>query len=92
MATEISLHVKAPDRVLLVDDVITRGATLIAAAARLREAFPDVSIQAFALARTDAMGDNFYDLCLGEITVWPDGTNIHRNDHVNLGPSTGSLF
>jgi hypothetical protein len=36
----------------LVDDVITRGRTLLAAAARLRDAFPGAQIRAFALLRT----------------------------------------
>jgi hypothetical protein len=39
-------------RLTLVDDVITRGRTLLAAAARLREAFPAAEIRAFALLRT----------------------------------------
>ena len=37
---------------VLVDDVITKGRTLLAAAARLHEAFPAVNIRAFALLRT----------------------------------------
>jgi predicted amidophosphoribosyltransferase len=37
---------------VLVDDVITKGRTLLAAAVRLREAFPDSNIRAFALLRT----------------------------------------
>jgi hypothetical protein len=36
----------------LVDDVITKGATLLAAASRLRETYPHSSIVAFALVRT----------------------------------------
>ena len=44
----------APTSVLLVDDVVTRGATLVGGAARISEAFPDVSsIQAMTIARTD---------------------------------------
>ena len=36
----------------LVDDVITKGATLLAAASRLRETYPHARIVAFALVRT----------------------------------------
>lgn len=46
-----------PARILLIDDVVTRGATLLAAASRLREAFPDVAIRAFALVRTESHGE-----------------------------------
>jgi hypothetical protein len=41
-----------PPRITLVDDVITRGATLLAGASRLVEAFPDATVRAFALIRT----------------------------------------
>jgi hypothetical protein len=36
----------------LVDDVITKGATLLAAASRLRETYPQSRVVAFALVRT----------------------------------------
>jgi pyrimidine operon attenuation protein/uracil phosphoribosyltransferase len=41
-----------PQRMVLVDDVITKGRTILAAAARLHEAFPNADIRAFALVRT----------------------------------------
>ncbi len=36
----------------LVDDVVTKGATLLAAASRLQETYPSAKITAFALVRT----------------------------------------
>ena len=42
----------APARLMLVDDVVTKGRTLLAGAMRLREAFPTAEIRAFALLRT----------------------------------------
>jgi hypothetical protein len=39
-------------RFTIVDDVVTRGATLLACYARLQEAYPDVPINCFALIRT----------------------------------------
>jgi len=41
-----------PQRIVLVDDVITKGRTILAAAARLHEACPHAYISAFALVRT----------------------------------------
>jgi pyrimidine operon attenuation protein/uracil phosphoribosyltransferase len=58
------------DSVVLIDDVVTRGRTLLAAAARAREAFPDAQIRTFALLRT--MGfltdiPRLLEPCRGEI-------------------------
>lgn len=41
-----------PNEILLVDDIVTRGATLLGAANRLAEAFPAARIRAFAAMRT----------------------------------------
>jgi pyrimidine operon attenuation protein/uracil phosphoribosyltransferase len=61
----------APDlRLTLVDDVITRGRTLLAAAARLQEAFPCAEISAFALVRTLSRNETLsrvLDPCEGEV-------------------------
>ena len=54
----------------LVDDVITRGRTLFAAARRVRDAFPTAKICAFALLRTLAPDEamrRILDPCEGEI-------------------------
>lgn len=43
-----------PPEVLLVDDVVTRGSTMIGASARLMESFPELPrIRAFSIARTE---------------------------------------
>jgi hypoxanthine phosphoribosyltransferase len=69
-----------PPRVLLVDDVITKGRTLLAAAARLQDSFPAAEIRAFAMLRT--MGfvqrvDHLLEPCVGEIR-WSAG-DAHRS-------------
>ncbi|MBL8724024.1 MAG: hypothetical protein JNK49_08255 [Planctomycetes bacterium] len=48
----VSRSLFAPRRITLVDDVITKGATLVAAASRLLEAFPSCEVRAFAVVRT----------------------------------------
>jgi predicted amidophosphoribosyltransferase len=70
---------RSPQRILLVDDVITKGRTLIAAATRVAEAFPKAEIRAFALLRT--MGliaevERLVDPCMGQI--WWRGGDAHR--------------
>lgn len=58
------------DRILIVDDVVTKGRTLLAAATRLREAVPDAHITGFALLRTLSLTAEINSLlqpCAGEI-------------------------
>src|SRR5262249_37365471 len=45
------------EKLTLVDDVVTRGATLIGAANRLAMAYPKATIRAFALLRAISDGD-----------------------------------
>ena len=52
-------------RILLIDDVITKGRTALAAAARLRTVLPDTDIRAFALIRTLGFADH-----LERLTAW----------------------
>jgi hypothetical protein len=69
-----------PQRIVLIDDVVTKGRTLLAAAARMHEALPNAEIRAFALLRT--MGrvqgvNRLLDPCIGEIK-WKSG-DAYRN-------------
>lgn len=45
------LDLRKITRVTIVDDVITRGATLIAAASHLQQRFPEAEIRIFAVVR-----------------------------------------
>lgn len=60
-----------PDDVLLIDDIVTRGATLLGAANRLLDAFPNARVRAFAAMRTvsnPAEFEEMYRPCTGVIT------------------------
>ena len=64
---------------VLIDDVVTKGRTLLAAAARLREACPDTPVRAFALLRTRGLVPGVEQLlapCIGEIR-W-NGSDARR--------------
>jgi predicted amidophosphoribosyltransferase len=70
-----------PDEILLIDDVVTRGATLLGAASRLAEAFPGARITAFAAMRAISERDEFkriLDPCIGQIRLREDGSTLRR--------------
>jgi hypothetical protein len=67
-------------RIVLIDDVVTKGRTLLAAASRVQEAFPCAHIRAFALVRTMGLIAGVHQLlepCKGEIR-WRAG-DAHRS-------------
>ncbi len=62
-------------RVVLIDDVVTKGRTLLAAAARLRTVAREVDVRAFALLRTAGFADHIertIEPCQGVIR-WAGG-------------------
>lgn len=62
-------------RITVVDDVITKGATLLAAASRVQEAFPEAEVRAFALLRTMGLVeeiDMIVNPCAGSVTLVGD--------------------
>ena len=69
-----------PKHITLLDDVITRGSTLLAAYALLQEAFPDSTISCFAVVRTESDG---------EVTSLADpiqGTIVYENGQTKRRP------
>ncbi len=64
-----------PEEIVVVDDVVTRGATFLGAVNRLAEAFPDTKIRAFAVMRSIYDDDSFVDIVdprVGKITMSND--------------------
>lgn len=69
-----------PRRVTLIDDFVTRGATLLAAASRLQEALPGAEIRAFVLVRTMGLVAEIESIgapCAG--TIRCDGKVVERH-------------
>ncbi len=66
-----------PNDILVVDDIVTRGATLLGSVNRLKDVFPNAKIRGFALVRTISNPDKFKkveDPCKGTITLRGDYT------------------
>jgi hypothetical protein len=69
------------EKILIVDDVVTRGSTLIGGANRLHESYPAVPIRAFAVMRTMSDPSAFKaltDPSPWTITLRPDGSTLRR--------------
>ena len=67
---EVQGSLAPPDDLVLVDDIVTRGATLMGAANRLLEVFPNARISAFVAMRTISESTEFtniYDPRIGTI-------------------------
>ncbi|MHB8602594.1 MAG: hypothetical protein ACYC6W_10225 [Nitrosotalea sp.] len=74
---EVEKKLFEPPEILLIDDVVTRGATLLGAANRLLEAYPNANIRAFSVIRTISSPEDFtniYDPRTGTITLRGEGT------------------
>lgn len=70
-----------PKDIVLVDDIVTRGSTLLGAANRLAEIFPGTCIRAFAAMRTISNPDDFIqvtDPCIGTIELRASGDTLRR--------------
>jgi predicted amidophosphoribosyltransferase len=77
---ELECPPKALERIVLIDDVVTKGRTLLAAASRVQETLPGCKICAFALLRTMGLTSGvrqLLDPCKGEIR-WEAG-DAHRS-------------
>ena len=67
----------APSSILLVDDVVTRGATMLGIAGRVKETYPHLAIRGFAAMRAISEASKFNSLfapCKGTIRLSGDQT------------------
>ncbi len=75
MGVQGSISELKPEEIVLVDDIVTRGATFLGAANRLVEAFPETRIRVFAAMRTVSNASEF------EALYKPvSGTIMYRED------------
>lgn len=77
----VSRILSKPNEIVLVDDIVTRGATLIGAANILADAFPQTPIRAFAAMRTISNPhefNKFFDPCVGTIELRTSGDTLRR--------------
>lgn len=71
-SVEIQKTFSSPKEILLVDDIITRGATILGIANKLSEVFPNSNIRAFAAMRTispPTVFNSVSESCIGKITL-----------------------
>lgn len=76
---QVDVLAPPPTNIVLIDDVVTRGATLLAAASRIAEAYPRAKIRAFAPIRTLSRQEilAFEVPCVG--TIVPLGKSARRD-------------
>ncbi len=78
---KVKLLAFPPDEIVLIDDVITRGATMLAAASRLAAIFPRAAIRGFAVVRTISDPSEFTQMLdprVGTVSLRPDGQTQRR--------------
>mgnify|MGYP001229244299 CR=1 FL=1 len=71
----------APARFVLIDDVITRGATMLGAASRLGTAFPNAEIRCFAVMRSISEPlpfTNIFEPVVGKVELKSSGGTVRR--------------
>lgn len=73
------LHIKP--KILIVDDVVTRGATLLARASLVADRFPEAEVLAFALVRAISNPLDFHRMLMpvaGTVTLREQGDTLRR--------------
>jgi predicted amidophosphoribosyltransferase len=69
-----------PSSVTVVDDVVTKGATLLACASHVRKSLPEIPVHVFGLVRTQGLADDVGGVvapCTGTIEF--NGIDVRRS-------------
>lgn len=71
----VNRELEEPERIVVVDDVVTSGSMLLATASLLADAFPNSQVDAFALARAISDGDvaSLHSPISGHVRLRRDG-------------------
>lgn len=76
---QVSKQLDAPQTLVIVDDFVTKGRTMLAAASRVAEAYPECHVLGFALVRTKGLQpelERILEPCRG--TIEYQGTDADR--------------
>ncbi len=77
---ELERLLVAPDSITVVDDFLTKGATLLAAASLVKDAFPLAEVRVFGLVRTMGLVPEVEAIvapCIGTIRL--EGSDVRRD-------------
>ena len=71
----VDIPLAQPPRIAVVDDIVTKGATLLAVASLVKDAFPQADVSVFAVLRTMGLQpevERILEPCVGVIrlTAW----------------------
>ncbi|MGH7150563.1 MAG: hypothetical protein ACREIU_07690 [Planctomycetota bacterium] len=81
LSMEIVPMLLSSSRILVVDDFVTKGATLLAAVSLVRSAYPSADVRGFALVRTRGFVpdiEQLVDPCVGTIRLTAGGETVRE--------------
>jgi hypothetical protein len=68
----VDIPLARPSRIAVVDDVVTKGATLLAVASAVKDIFPEADVRVFAMLRTMGLQpevERILEPCVGAIRL-----------------------
>jgi len=82
---EVERDLIDPDQIVVVDDIVTKGAMLVGSVSRVQEAFPNSNVKSFCLLRTFSFDNNkeinrLIDPIVSSVVFYPSSGKVWRND------------